>query len=563
VKLATLFFSMVLAGQAVSPQSNPRIHLDGVVLDSDTDRPLSGVSIQIAGLNVSSDAEGRFVFEKVPAGRQVLLADKAGYLRARPEGRKLGNGGINLTLSADQKTANITLRMFRAGSVTGRVFDALGAPIQNALIIPYRLTYDSNGDLALSRLTLNLKNSVVASREMYLSPVIRNALGLAPGSGNNLGYDNISNVIPGRSNDLGEFRIGDLEPGKYSFYILSSVSPVPFFYPGVFNAADAEIVEVVNGANLQLRMISLTDGGGTAKLSAQFIDQTGSSTPSAYLQIRKKGVTESVFQKLVCVRPDDIALALSLCSDPDPLPPGSYEVEEIVVKSGGYVASGRASVQMSGVDVHVDIPVSTGTKVYGHAVLQRAGAAATPATGLQLQFRSDETLPNVLFPMKSAADGTLQLASVPSGVFRIRNVSGVPNGMCLNEVRQGDRNVLRDGLDVSGGEVTFNAALGESQASVNGKVTDSNQRNVDGAVVVLVPDDPARVETYVVDTTDQNGNFELSCLQTGSYHLYAWLELDGAAYRNAEFMKTFQNRGTPIQIDIGGNASANLKLLEP
>jgi hypothetical protein len=38
----------------------------------------------------------------------------------------------------------------------------------------------------------------------------------------------------------------------------------------------------------------------------------------------------------------------------------------------------------------------------------------------------------------------------------------------------------------------------------------------------------------------------------GSYQLFAWSRLNGAAYKNAEFMKHYQGRGVPIV--VAGNS---------
>jgi hypothetical protein len=52
--------------------------------------------------------------------------------------------------------------------------------------------------------------------------------------------------------------------------------------------------------------------------------------------------------------------------------------------------------------------------------------------------------------------------------------------------------------------------------------------------------------------------FELRGIRPGSYHLFAWSVLEGAGYRNAEFMKDFEDRGKPIEIQKGNPISVNL-----
>src|SRR6185295_4702031 len=112
-----------------------------------------------------------------------------------------------------------------------------------------------------------------------------------------------------------------------------------------------------------------------------------------------------------------------------------------------------------------------------------------------------------------------------------------------------DRNVLLDGLSVSGPATSFQVTLTESMSAVRGRVTDSGGSPVQGAFVVLMPEDSSQTHLYANAVTDWKGFFELPCVHTGSYHLYSWLELNGAAYRNAEFMKKYEGAGLPVRVE--------------
>jgi hypothetical protein len=66
------------------------------------------------------------------------------------------------------------------------------------------------------------------------------------------------------------------------------------------------------------------------------------------------------------------------------------------------------------------------------------------------------------------------------------------------------------------------------------------------AVVVLVPDQPLRGFGYLYRTgaTDMNGVYELGGIEPGNYRVFAWRRLNGAAYRNEDFMK--EQIGQPV-----------------
>jgi len=61
--------------------------------------------------------------------------------------------------------------------------------------------------------------------------------------------------------------------------------------------------------------------------------------------------------------------------------------------------------------------------------------------------------------------------------------------------------------------------------------------------------------------SDVNGKYELRGIAPGSYHLFAWTELEGGAYRNADFMKEFEGMGTPIKIEAEGRRSQNVQVI--
>ena len=80
------------------------------------------------------------------------------------------------------------------------------------------------------------------------------------------------------------------------------------------------------------------------------------------------------------------------------------------------------------------------------------------------------------------------------------------------------------------------------------------------AVVALVPDSPmpSAGPLYRSDISDIRGLFELRGIAPGSYRLFAWTELEGAAYRNPQFMKEFEERGMPVRIEKGQRLSMDL-----
>jgi hypothetical protein len=553
--LSGLILSIV-PGMVVLHAQSSGARIEGVVIDGATERPIPAVTIQIEGLKMSTDAEGHFGFDDVTPGPHTLLADKNGYLRATYEGRKTGSSGIMLNLASGQSMQSLTLRMFRGGSATGRIYGNDGSPLPGMAVIPYRAVYDDNGDMVLKRLPG--ANSPASPREsQWSSPV-----GQAPlVSGNP--------VAAGVTNNMGEYRVTNLEPGRYSFYVtpvFPMAAELPEYYPGTMSPADASIVEIESGKETPLRNMTMAVDT-PANLRVQVIDQTGQAGTSAFVQVFRKGGADVLYQWPNLGRTSNASCERdqAACTDLGSFSVGAYEIEAVVyIRRNSFVASNRVPLQMTGKDVRLDLPVGAGTAISGDATRAPTldtNAVHEPVNGLTLTLNSSTTIPNVAFPISSGEDGTFKIGSLPSGLFRVTGVSGVPAGFCLDELRQDDRNVLRDGLLVSGTNVSLRATLHESRSSIRGKVTDTSGKSVGGGIVVLMPDDRSRSELYSTAVTDQNGLFDMSCLQQGKYHLYSWVELDGAAYRNSEFMRKYDGQEQSVDVPAIGTLTVDARIL--
>jgi hypothetical protein len=85
---------------------------------------------------------------------------------------------------------------------------------------------------------------------------------------------------------------------------------------------------------------------------------------------------------------------------------------------------------------------------------------------------------------------------------------------------------------------------------VDGRVL-QEQRPVGGAWVVLAPDPPRRdrEEMYSMKATDALGRFSLLGLPPGDFKLFAWEPVPGTNYTDPDFLKGFEDRGTPVHIE--------------
>ena len=139
----------------------------------------------------------------------------------------------------------------------------------------------------------------------------------------------------------------------------------------------------------------------------------------------------------------------------------------------------------------------------------------------------------------------------------------MPGGMFVRGTTISGQNVLRTSIPVER-DLEMEVVLSMSGAVLDGSVRDSKGENLPDAVVALIPDNPLRAagDLYRATVTDAKGNFELRGIAPGYYHVFAWRDLEGAAYLNQEFMKQFDERGTAIQVEKRSNLSVDVTILD-
>jgi len=212
-------------------------------------------------------------------------------------------------------------------------------------------------------------------------------------------------------------------------------------------------------------------------------------------------------------------------------------------------------------DIEIDVPVESSAPLRGTAVSQSESGTVLPVAGVRIILSSNRW-PDLRVSMESTADGSFSFPNAPASTYRIQSVIGNPEGKCLSEIRQKDRNALRDGVDANRSAAPIQIVFSESKGSVHGAIVGNDGARIAGATVVLIPDMPLSTESFVAGNTNQNGEFELSCVRPGNFHLYAWRQLEGTAYRNAAFMKRFESKGTSVRVESGGSVAVNAAALD-
>jgi hypothetical protein len=145
--------------------------------------------------------------------------------------------------------------------------------------------------------------------------------------------------------------------------------------------------------------------------------------------------------------------------------------------------------------------------------------------------------------------GSSATPSTPSDSYWL-DLTQLPAGTHVREVTIGGKDVRKGPIRIDG-DTDIDIVFSSSKAVVKGFVRDAAGEKLPDAIVALVPDGLLRnaADLYRNVITDVKGGFEIQGIAPGSYHLFAWPDLPGAAYRNAEFMKKYDDSGIPLTIE--------------
>ena len=532
-------------------RSQPERGVAGTVTKDPGSEPLKKALIELIAESRSdggnytalTGADGSFRIENIVPGRYRLFVERTGYQeidkhRRRTEGRVL-------TLTAGQEMKDLVIRLQAAAVVEGRVTDEDGDPMPEAQVAVMRQTF-------------------VAGRSHW------EAVGAE------------------RTNDLGEYRIAGLAAGSY----FVSVTPPPDFRSLIETTGSAP-AKAHNGAATDKPAPSAyqttyypgtRDRGQAAPIQLHAGDDfpvSFSLTPSPSLTIRGSvvnlppGATAAIM-----LQSKDFNLVLN---GAEMHKDGSFEIRDIspgaytilaTVDNVAVPMMARQSLQIAESVEGIRLAPQTGGTIRGRMQMDAGGKARRDASQMFLLLRSadgdDDALGSVTMGDGFStlahvnSDGSFEWNNVPAGHYsvQIADVSTMPDWF-LKSVAAGGREAVDSGFSVSGGVTAINLVASANGAIAEGVATNQKDEPLADAVVVAVPAERFRShpERYRKGVTDQSGRFTLRGLPPGDYTILAWESVDGEAYYNPEFLKSFEGQGRLVHLEEGRRASVTLKAI--
>ena len=501
-----------------------RARIQGVVKEADTGRPLQGAKVYLfdpdrevpmtnSEFTVADDL-GRFAITILSPGPHRLLPAYPGYVWSRPARLLEPRAGVVVRVSEANATAEVAFQMVREGSITGQVLDvATGDPLPNAIVTLALKAFNSSGSLVAG---------IVPRAD---NPTIR-------------------------TNDRGEYRFYGLQPGSYYVRLPASSGKPIRFYPGVEDFSQAERILVEAGQETRIPPVLVESPDRTARVTFHFSDSGKNVTQgmlrlpgSSAFTVIQRGMTPSFDASQLSVR----------------LTRGKYDLLFQLRSGQNDLFYARPKFEVGSEDLDINVTLMPGIAVTGSLRFTDAQGTTLDTAGIGCLL-----VPQTDDGMTAQLGGTSRCVKSEATPGRYAmEMSGLPPDAYVVSARASQRDVLRDGLEIEQ-PVTVDIVLSTPGTAIEGIVTNSQGEKLSGATVALVPDSPYRDAglLYRSDVSTHDGSFELRGIAPGSYQLFAWADVRGAGYRNAEFLKDYEGKGKQIKVEGASRITANLTAFE-
>jgi hypothetical protein len=531
---------LALASVHAAPQAEPEAagepkgKVGGGVISAKTGEALRGVRVTLqpngrgmrrqSRAQTTTDLTGRFLLTEVEAGRYIIFAEKTAY--ETRQGTQIGS----INLAQDESKTDLVIQLRPAAVVTGKVFDSYGEPVARATVI------------ALQR-----------------------------------------NFVPGQpgfkwdqttfTDDLGEYRIYGLAMGKYIIGARPPEEPapkgafvyeqLPAYHPGTTDSDEATTLKMTWGTELQGVDIRLAPAPATAVSGFVSDGVTGEPLAAQLLMMTEEGNSLGAFPST-----EDGRFALY------GLPPNKLLIQAVSQKYRTFrLALSEIHPTESRVE-EIEIQIQPPVTVQGKAVLvdppedseqpQVEGSGATlrpPTIWLRGMSALRMRRPRTPLPVNG---GAFEIENIHPGEYDVQ--TSAPKGAYLKTLARSGRKVEGLTLTVPPGSGITDLELhfAFDGASVSGSVISpesDSDASLDGAEIVMIPDDVEQYAGLTSAAVSDDGSFEMLNLPPGGYTLFAVSARSALDLWDPDVRKAVGASGKHVQLDSKEKATVELTLI--
>ena len=539
----------------------------GRVVAAETGQPIRRAQVRIMSADIGAksaltDADGRYEFRDLPAGRFTLNASKSGFVNVQYGQTRPHESGKPIELAEKQVLDKADISMPRGSVISGRIVDEFGEPVADATVTAMRQTW-ANGRRRL----------VPAGRF-------------------------------GQTNDLGQYRMYGLPPGDY--YVsatLRNMESMVFeamgasggptgsnpgsgytatYFPGTASPAEAQKIHVALGQEAQQTDFAL--------LPVRLTRITGTVVTSDGKPVENGAIS------LTPLNRSDVGMMMMTASARtakdgqfviNGVPPGDYtlgaRVMRMTTPEGGasvmYTFGGPGGensefatmpLSVSGEELsNVMVVTSKGATATGRVSFE-GGAKPAALAGIRIMVMSADVTEG---PMMIGGTGA---ATKEDGTFELRGLAGpklirafnLPQGWMLKAVRVNGNDVTDTATEFKMGEPPASIELIATAkvTEVNGGVTSSNGTAVKDYTAIVFSDDP---ELWTLPASrwvssarpDQEGAFKIRNLPAGTYYAAAVDYVEAGGWGDPDLLDRLKTSAHRFTLAEGETQTLSLKIV--
>ena len=487
----------------------------------------------------TTDADGRFQFAELPAGRFSITADKAGYVTLQYGQRRPFEAGTPVSVADAEVLERVDFMLPRGSVISTRITDEFGEPVAGVQVQVQRYQYGPDGQ---RRLTSAGTQTPFATTD-----------------------------------DRGEFRAFGLMPGEYvvvaSMRSLGGVTGTgandtsegfaPTFYPGALSADQAQPITLGIGQEqlIQFAMIAsrmgrvsgtVSDANGQAAVGAELTLITVSGSGMSSRGAGTAGPNGAF--TLSGVAPGEHTLNVSYTR---PGMPGEFGGTPIVVGSNDLAG--------------LRISLGAGATISGRVIFE----GNTPRVGATPRVNTQQADPRRAFsffgsqtdPLSNGTidqDGNFKLSGQAGRAFI--GVGSIPSGWSVKSVIHESQDVTDVPLDLTEVRTMSDViiTLTDKVTTVAGQVTDTRGQSLTDYVVVIQSAEQREpvVAARLIRTArpDTRGRFEVRNIRPGRYVATAIEALEQGRQYSPEFQKELRRGAREFTLKEGETIAVDLRL---
>ena len=562
--------------------------ITGQVIDAASAKPVSAALVSIDGTGQSTTganrtpriltgADGRFAFSALPTpGSFRVSATKGGYANGAYGMRRPGGASQSIELSSIQPKAEITVRVWKHGAITGTVTDEAGEPLVTVQVRalmrraggarPFAGAVASGmtDDRGVYRLGSLLPGDylVVASQPGFSAPA-----GLSADlAGTGRGVGELVGLVAGQAQQ--GLRVGS---ALYGMPRGTATPPAPAgtrmrtypptFHPAAVAAAQAAVVSLGSGEERSSVDIHLTPVT-TLRVSGTLMGPSGPAG-MAPLRLIPSGGDLMPPEALGAVGVTDASGAFVFPA----VVPGNYVLKNEMRESPavGWIA---LPIAVAGDDIDgVVATLQPGLRITARLRFDGSAPPPAPEQGRPPPFslEPEDGSATVSLAAPGATADAVTLVGFAPGRYRVR-IAHSPAGWMF-------KGAMLDGVDVSVTPFDLSRDLTDLElvftdrwSGVGGTVQGAG---ADGAVVVLFPTEsrawinagpnPRRLRSARVDA---QGRFGIRSVPPGDYYVVAIPDEQSAEWRDPSVLETLARTATQVTIGDGEHKTLDLRVRE-